>query len=160
MRALIFSDTHRQTENMMMVIRRHGAGANAVIHLGDVLADVRGIKAEFPGLPLYNVPGNNDFGFSGKGELSFPLWGHTLFLTHGHQYGVKTSTDGIRRAGMAKGADIILYGHTHTALYEKKEHVHVFNPGSISRPYEGYPTYGILDITSDGEVVLTIVPVL
>lgn len=159
MRYLIFSDTHRMTENMMMVIRRHGAGADGVVHLGDVVADVRPITAEFAGIPLYQVPGNNDFGYQGRQDLLLELDGHVLFLTHGHRYGVRTGTERLRDAAREKGADIVLYGHTHIPYEERIGQLHIFNPGSISRPYEGYPSYGIMDLSAD-EVRLTQVPIL
>ena len=44
-----------------------------------------------------------------------------------------------------KGADIALFGHTHTPFYEYRENIHLFNPGSVANS-----EYGIIDITPSG----------
>lgn len=143
----------------MMVVRRHGAGADGIIHLGDVMADTGPIIAEYPDMPVYQVPGNNDFGYQGQADRLLELGGHVLLLTHGHRYGVRAGTQRLYDLARQQGADIVLYGHTHIPLYEQTGGVHLFNPGSCSRPYEGEPSYGILDLLAS-EVLLTLVPIL
>jgi putative phosphoesterase len=50
-----------------------------------------------------------------------------VFLTHGHIYNIDNPLP------MSEG-DILLYGHFHIPMIEKKEERYFFNPGSISLP--------------------------
>lgn len=50
-----------------------------------------------------------------------------VFLTHGHIYNIDNPLP------MLEG-DILLYGHFHIPMIEKKEERYFFNPGSISLP--------------------------
>ncbi|MCL2899470.1 phosphodiesterase [Brenneria tiliae] len=79
--------------------------------------------------------------------LDFPVtapWQHVLlpknrlFLTHGHLYHPDNlpplNTD-----------DVLVYGHTHIPVAEKRGDLYYFNPGSVSLPKGGYPaSYGML----------------
>ncbi|BFU35063.1 phosphodiesterase [Enterobacter asburiae] len=62
-----------------------------------------------------------------------------LFLTHGHLF----SPDNL--PALAAG-DVLVYGHTHIPVAEKRGEIYHFNPGSVSIPKGGYPaSYGMLD---------------
>lgn len=62
-----------------------------------------------------------------------------LFLTHGHLF----SPDNLPT--LAAG-DVLVYGHTHIPVAEKRGEIYHFNPGSVSIPKGGYPaSYGMLD---------------
>ena len=62
-----------------------------------------------------------------------------LFLTHGHLF----SPDNL--PPLAAG-DVLVYGHTHIPVAEKRGEIYHFNPGSVSIPKGGYPaSYGMLD---------------
>lgn len=62
-----------------------------------------------------------------------------LFLTHGHLL----SPDNL--PPLAAG-DVLVYGHTHIPVAEKRGEIYHFNPGSVSIPKGGYPaSYGMLD---------------
>ena len=51
-------------------------------------------------------------------------------------------------------ADILLYGHTHTAFNEYDDGLYIMNPGHCS----GYgASYGYIDITDKGDIVTNIV---
>ena len=50
-----------------------------------------------------------------------------VFLTHGHIYNIDNPLP------MSEG-DILLYGHFHIPMIEKKDERYFFNPGSISLP--------------------------
>ncbi|WP_395300560.1 phosphodiesterase [Enterobacter sp. ECC-175] len=61
-----------------------------------------------------------------------------LFLTHGHLFGPANPPP------LAAG-DVLVYGHTHTPVAEKRGEIYHFNPGSVSIPKGGYPaSYGML----------------
>ena len=64
---------------------------------------------------------------------------HRLFLTHGHLF----SPDNL--PALAAG-DVLVYGHTHIPVAEKRGAFSLFNPGSVSIPKGGYSaSYGLLD---------------
>ena len=52
-------------------------------------------------------------------------------MTHGHKYGVKTSTAMMLAEARAMDAQAALYGHTHVAeVYREETGMWVLNPGS------------------------------
>lgn len=62
-----------------------------------------------------------------------------LFLTHGHLY----HPDNLPPL---TSNDVLVFGHTHLPLAERRAQALLFNPGSISIPKGGYPaSYGTLD---------------
>lgn len=159
MEFLIFSDAHGRNEGMLRVLARQPKAPDGVIFLGDGLRQME--PGLFGGLPLFCVRGNCDW-------LS-PLWadcpeeqllsfaGHTLLLTHGAAYGVKNGTGLLETAAAEKGADIALFGHTHTPYLHTfpagsrigarvlERPLYLFNPGSIG--YGG--SFGHLLLTED-----------
>ena len=62
-----------------------------------------------------------------------------LFLTHGHLYGPDNLPP------LASG-DVLIFGHTHLPVAEKRGEIFLFNPGSVSIPKGGFAaSYGMLD---------------
>jgi putative phosphoesterase len=62
-----------------------------------------------------------------------------VFLTHGHVY----NSDNLPKLS---SGDILFHGHTHLPAIDKKEDIHIINPGSITSPKEDNPnSYGILE---------------
>lgn len=62
-----------------------------------------------------------------------------LFLTHGHLFGPDDEPP------LAAG-DVLVYGHTHIPVAEKRGDIFHFNPGSVSIPKGGYAaSYGMLE---------------
>ncbi|RFU89855.1 MULTISPECIES: phosphodiesterase [Citrobacter] len=62
-----------------------------------------------------------------------------LFLTHGHLYGPENLPE-------LNAGDVLIYGHTHLPVAEKRGDIYHFNPGSVSIPKGGFTaSYGILD---------------
>ena len=62
-----------------------------------------------------------------------------LFLTHGHLFGPQNMP-------ALNAGDVLVYGHTHLPVAERREHIYHFNPGSVSIPKGGFAaSYGILD---------------
>ena len=81
--------------------------------------------------------------------LSFPMmsdfaWvmlptGKRLFVTHGHLY----NSD--KRPALREG-DVIVHGHTHIPVAERKGAQFIFNPGSVTFPRDGFAaSYGLLE---------------
>ncbi len=149
MELLIFSDSHGRTDAMTEALHRQTPALSGICFLGDGLRDIDGLNTP---LPIYSVRGNCDWSRTfdlSPAERVLELEGHTIYLTHGHLFGVKSGLGGIISHAATVGADIVLFGHTHRA-YERTiptgerigetvlhRPMYLFNPGSIGYDEEG-----------------------
>ncbi len=128
MKLLILSDSHGKYEFINTAILKERP--DMILHLGDGVFDLARIRADYP-IPAVGVKGNCDFSAEEQAVRSFIIEGVNVYMTHGHIYDVKhgyaTAIDAARKAS----ADILLFGHTHKAVYELSGGIHVMNPGSI-----------------------------
>ncbi len=149
---LIVSDTHGKDQNFYDVLDIEEP-LDGIIHCGDFEGS-EGKFALAANCPVYFVSGNNDFFSSLNRELEFELDGHTFFVTHGHNYFVSMSLEEIKNEAAVRGADIVIFGHTHRPCARLEDGIYLFNPGSLSYPrQEGRrPSYLILSIYEDGSV--------
>ena len=147
---LIISDTHGKDQNFYDVLDIEEP-VDGIIHCGDFEGS-EGKFALAANCPVYFVSGNNDFFSDLKKDLEFTLDGHNFLVTHGHYYYVSFGTEEIRNEAIARGADIVIFGHTHRPLAKFEDGIYIFNPGSLSYPrQEGRrPSYLILSIHEDG----------
>lgn len=145
------SDTHGDFDVLYDIMRRNRS-ADLIIHLGDGEREFDDIKNIFPEKAFLHVRGNNDWG-SSPFVHTFSYGGHKLFLTHGHTFDRSSMIDFLSASAKANGCDIALFGHTHIPFYERINGVHLFNPGSPSRPRGlSKPTFGIITIGDDGKL--------
>lgn len=149
MKLIVFSDTHGINYGMMEVMDLH-RNADLFIHLGDGAPDFETL-CQSRGLPYTAVRGNCDFCSNLPLETTLNLGGRTIFLTHGHCYGVKSAPGLLRRRGEEERADVILFGHTHAAMLEYYSDgaypYYLMNPGALGSRYpSGQSTYGIIEI--------------
>lgn len=158
MKALIVSDTHGMNDNLIKVIKKVGP-VDLLIHAGDAHG-AEDIMREMAGCGVKVVLGNNDFCYDLKYEEEFDFDGYHVLLTHGHKYSVYYGTDRLFYIGKERGADIVIYGHTHVPSleYDNDFHMWCVNPGSLSLPrQEGRkPSYAIMETDRQGEVHFTI----
>lgn len=157
MQFLVLSDSHGRADRLVSVCTAHPE-IGTVLFLGDGLGDVALLRARLPHLTVRAVRGNCDglaLDVRAPEEDAFDLFGHRVFMMHGHRAGVKGGDGAARALALARGADILLYGHTHcpTEYYDPDGPLYVMNPGSIGAPPDGRPTYGILDILPGGVVL-------
>ena len=152
MRILVVSDSHGRNEGLNKAIEQAGT-FDYFLHLGDLEGSQYFIDTFVEG-PKVLLSGNNDYGLEYKMEEVLELQGHKIFMAHGHQYQVHSGVRWIYEAGMHKGADVVLFGHTHRPYVEEQEGVLILNPGSISLPrqMDFTPTYAILELSETGEV--------
>lgn len=136
----VFSDTHRQTTQMLKFLDNHSE-IDAVFHCGDVAEDIDSIKMCFPHLSVFGVRGNNDFFTDYPKEIIITLDGMKFFITHGHYYSVKSGDSVLKSVCRSKGCDVCVYGHTHTPSNYKDGTISVLNPGSLK--YKG--TYALIN---------------
>lgn len=126
-----------------------------IIHLGDHLRDGESLSFALPDIPVTMVPGNCD-GWTGRpGELLLERVGHRLLLGHGHQWRVKSGPELALMYARGKGANVLLYGHTHQAHCGWEYGVFALNPGTAGG-VGARATYALLDLSGpvpDGRIV-------
>ena len=149
---LIISDTHGRDQNFYDVLDAEGK-IDGIIHCGDFEGS-EGKFALAADCPVYFVSGNNDFFSDLQRELEFDLEGHHFFVTHGHNYFVSMDLESIKDEAIARGADVVAFGHTHRPVAKKVDGVYLFNPGSLSYPrQEGRrPSYLVLTMDENAEI--------
>ena len=140
---LVLSDSHGNLAALRNVIDAE-PGTTDVIFLGDGLMDIRELQEDYPHLEIQAVRGNCDYSRTQPAESMITVENQLIFFCHGDGYQVKFTVAGLKYAARQRGADIALFGHTHSPYYEYTDELYVFNPGSVSRPRVGRPTYGMM----------------
>ncbi len=150
MKILVVSDTHRKNDNYFDVLKKEKP--DLVIHCGDAEGSEYALT-ESAKCPVKIVLGNNDFFSDLPRELEFEVGKYKVWVTHGHNYYVSMGYTDIHRVATVRGKDIVLFGHTHRPVLEKRENVWLINPGSLSYPrQEGRKcSYAVMEIDNDGE---------
>ncbi len=149
MKILVVSDSHgdfRTLNNLLKAQRK----AEVVLFLGDGADDFEDIKFLYPEKMFIGVKGNNDWGSDLPMIEERVFEGKRIFMAHGHSYGVKYGLAEIEKEGRKRGADIVLFGHTHQAYVKYENGMYLMNPGSIRR-YNS--TYGVIDI-QNGDILI------
>ncbi len=111
---------------------RYGNFSNSDFQPGDIRSDLNNFDHS-----LYYVYGNCDVAsyFPGHDtEMMFNAFGKKIGLHHGH-----------RPFPTPDALDIIIQGHTHICHLAQQEGTIYLNPGSIARPRNHIPSYGIID---------------
>lgn len=144
MKILVLSDSHRDTSNMRLAIKKH-TDVESVVFLGDGVDDFESCKALLTGKRVYTVKGNNDFYCDHEKSMVITKNGTNIYITHGHYEYVKYGLDRLWLAANESGCKLALYGHTHIQKAEYRDGIYLFCPGSL-RSGE----YGIVDVTNQG----------
>lgn len=147
MKILVVSDTHGREYMLEKALKKTGP-IDQLIHLGDVEGGEERIRMLAGNAPAAIIAGNNDFFCDLPDERMFTLEGYRIWMTHGHRYFVHSGILYLEREARKKGADIVMYGHTHKPMIQQEEKLLVLNPGSLSLPrQEGHrPTYILLEL--------------
>ena len=146
MKVLAFSDSHGNRSVLSHAVALEMPGL--ILHLGDHDGDCSLVEREFPEIPLRSVRGNCDYSSAGLDVDEFTFGGKRFFMAHGHLYNVKIGFSSIINAAARRGADVLLFGHTHVPYYSVIGSVSVINPGSIAI---GSKTYAVLEF-KDGDI--------
>lgn len=151
MRILIISDTHRRNDNLIKALRKTGQ-PDLLIHCGDVEGDEYSLSG-YVDCPMEIVAGNNDFFCDLPREREFTIGRYKIWLTHGHSYYVSMGNETIKREAVAKGVDIVMYGHTHKPVVEIERDIIAINPGSLSYPRQSgrRPSCAVMELDQAGE---------
>lgn len=147
MNILVFSDSHGNLNNMVRAVEAERPETlHAIVHLGDGWRDAEALHQLYPTLPLEQIPGNCDLGRFEDAERLVFFGGCPVLLCHGHTLGVKSSLLRASYEARQRGAQALLFGHTHVPLVDYHDGLWLVNPGSIGDPRR--PSYCIL--TADG----------
>lgn len=144
MKVGILSDTHMMKKFMDKTIP-YLKECDLIIHAGDNFSDSKYIH-NMTNVDIMAVKGNCDFE-EVEDELVFEVEGKTIFLCHGDKYGVKYGTDILGEKAKKCGANIVIFGHTHTPLHIEKDDILYINPGSVSLPRQvKYKSFILMEI--------------
>lgn len=156
MKILIVSDSHGRIGNLSHVIDKVSP-IDMLIHLGDFEGHEDEVEL-LAGCSTYMVGGNNDYFSNLDREKVIHIGNDTIFMCHGHRYGVNFGVERIKEVGRQLGANIVMFGHTHKPMIDLSDDVAVINPGSITQPrQEGrVPTYIIMDVDQQGKSHFTL----
>lgn len=156
MKILIVSDTHRYRDNFYEALEKT-APVDLVIHCGDI--EEQEIEFEvavsrIDGCPFVAVAGNNDFFGSLRDEVELELEGYKVLVTHGHNYYIAMGREFLKREAIARGYDMVFFGHTHRPVIDRDDGIIALNPGSLTYPrQEGRrPSYAVMEIDAKKEV--------
>ncbi len=145
-RILVISDTHGRIDNAVRLLS--SVPFDKIIHLGDTLRDAIEIGKAFPDCELIYVKGNND-PLGAENEKIIEIGGKKIFLCHGHTYSVSSDLVWLGFSAAEKGADVVLFGHTHRKEDAEFNGVRLFNPGSASLPRDLKASCGIIEVDGD-----------
>jgi len=155
MKILVFSDAHGYSHGMLKALKNHPDCALCV-YLGDGTDDAEFCFEKYPSVPSIIVSGNREQYLSSflRTDIypyeSFFEEGNVKFLAmHGHRpYDVKHDIGDAALYAKEKGADILLYGHTHekddSIIKTPSGEIRVINPGSVGKGYDA--SYAVLEI--------------
>ncbi len=150
MKILVLSDSHSAMRFMRQAVSK--IKPDAVVHLGDYYDDGDALREENSAIAFHLVPGNCDRFRPGglqPAVLCYSVCGVKLYMTHGHNHGVKGSLYRLRKDARESGAQAALYGHTHCPnCHREEDGLWVLNPGSCGGA-DG--SVGIIE-TENGEI--------
>lgn len=151
-KVLVVSDTHGKNNNFYQVLQDEDE-LDLIIHCGDV-EGTEDILETIADCPIKFVSGNNDFFSDLPKDLEFTIKGHKIWVNHGHQYLVSMGYENIKDEARDRGAEIVMYGHSHKPVAEFEDGMYIFNPGSLSYPrQEGrHPSYLTVYFYDDGHI--------
>ena len=151
MKVGIISDSHGDYRCIDQALEHEDAqGTELWLFAGDIAMDADYL-AMVTDKEVIKVAGNNDWpGGRLPDYETIDIAGHTIFLTHGHLFGVNFGFGNLVQAAADVGADIAVYGHTHMAVDTVLEDVRILNPGSIARPRDARNgSFMVMDLAAD-----------
>ncbi len=173
----IVSDTHVPDRvknlhpNLLSGLRKYGV--QRILHAGDICSHCVIDELESVA-PVTAVQGNRDFFFDGKhpNEELFEINGVQIGLAHGYGNWIRYFTEkmimmwhGYRLDDyyhflirLFPRADVLVFGHTHRIVNERRDGRLLINPGSTGTGgLNGPPAFAVLRISAAGETQSEIV---
>ena len=152
MRLVVISDSHGRKGNVFEIINMHIEDADYFLCLGDCNGgnDFEYAQSYFnEKLRLIQVCGNCDWYSTEPTVKEIKPNGKRIMFCHGHTFKVKYGYEMLIEEAKRRCADVVLFGHTHTPYYERRDGLHIFNPGAAQ---DG--CYGMVDITDSGLICI------
>lgn len=125
--------------------------ADVVIHTGDFLTQAVLDEFEEVSRKLIAVHGNND---SQEVCERIPAkvisreCGVRIVVVHGNDH----SHTGLELLGRESGADLVVFGHSHSPQIIDAGEVYLLNPGSYAVPRQFRPAYAVIDQVNESVV--------
>lgn len=158
MKIIVVSDTHKNFAVLDEVVKKN-LDADLFIHLGDGENEARDVHNLHPEKAMIYVGGNCDYG-AHKQTHVVTACGYKIFCCHGHAQDVHNGLERLIADAKQNDCRIALYGHTHLYRTEAIDGIYVMNPGSLDSPRNhNKPTYGVIELSSSGEVKMNIIAV-
>ncbi len=157
MNILVISDTHGSLDKAQALMERVSSftDIDMIIHCGDYISDADELEA-MSGIETVAVPGNCD-GCREREYRIVEAGKSRILVIHGNTEGVKRSTMRLLYLAEELECDTVCFGHTHIAVNEVHEGIHLINPGSASRPRDGSNGSCALLIVDDKSTAATII---
>lgn len=138
MKIVVVSDNHGNREVLNKILNDN-QDAHYYFHLGDSEMDANDL------FPFACVKGNIDYDYNLPYDKVVDVLNHSFFLCHGNSYSLEYNL--LARAGKMNDCDFVLFGHSHCFEDIVVDGVRLINPGSCSRPKDGFnPSYAIINI--------------
>ncbi len=147
MRYLVISDTHGRVDAAVQIWEKYSKDdpLDGILHLGDYAVDAAKL-ARRTGAPVTAVSGNMD----GASEVpDHRIWETPygpILLTHGHRQSVKGGLSKLLYRTLELECSAAIFGHTPIPCLEFADGVHLLNPGSLTRPLGGRPSFALLTL--------------
>ena len=130
-------------QNLEAIVRREEP-FYVLVHCGDGVDDIS--RIHIPATTrVIKVTGNVDIsrGYIFERTIVEEIQNKRIMVTHGDMFRVDRDMKMLLEEGMQQLADLICFGHTHTAFYLAGE-IALFSPGAVS---DGL--YGVIKIGAD-----------
>jgi putative phosphoesterase len=142
LKLLVVSDNHGDVESLQQLIDLYHEKVDAMIHCGDSELNADDIVMQ----SFLSVRGNCDYEMRYPIDLVEEIKNEKVFITHGHEYGIKMSLDRLRYKSEEYQADFVFFGHSHLLGATIEEGRLYLNPGSIMLPRgRNEKTYAIVE---------------
>ena len=166
MKFAVISDVHGRGAFVERVMEMH-RDRDGLLFLGDGIRDIPLDRIRENGKLFGGVRGNCDMALFGTDGFDFPnelllrLGEYNVIMMHGHTHSVKSGETRAIEYASKRGADILLYGHTHIPTetyypegydangYVLPKPLWVMNPGSL---FDG--SFGLLQIRR-GQILIS-----
>jgi len=136
----LISDTHSMIRAEALAALH---GVELILHAGDV--GRQSVLRELEGIaPVHAVFGNTDDPVMGLPQrVNLTLDGLKIHMSHGHELGSPAPDNLVHRYS----ADVIVYGHTHKPMIQRRGPTLIVNPGAAGpRRFNLLPSVGLLRI--------------
>lgn len=133
---LVISDVHRDRYKLERILDKYKKQVDHIVSLGDSECSTEYLQRK----NIIAVKGNYPFDGGEGYHKILQIEQVKIFITHGHKFGVKWgSLSRLHEYTSKEGFDLVMYGHTHEAAFDKEEGISYLNPGSVRQSRGSIP---------------------